>query len=48
MKVFFVAQFFENETIPDRHPTEYAVDSDELQVFLNAYTSALPKLCLIV
>ena len=33
-KVYFVAQFFEKQTIPRQHPSEYTVGPDELQVSL--------------
>ena len=31
-KAYFVAQFFENETIPKRHPSKYTMKSTDLQV----------------
>ena len=33
-KVYFVAQFFENEKIPKRHPTKYTMNSTDLQVLI--------------
>ena len=38
-KVYFVAQFFENETIPKRHPTEYTMNSNDLQVLIIFFKS---------